>query len=63
MKQSLALVLEQIQAGLFTYDECVRIVTAVSQRIKADYPELTSKCDELAHSLDKAIAGWDDESL
>ena len=60
MKQSLALVIEQIQSGLFSYDELVEILGAIKDHINQEHYEPTSRCDRLVMALEVAQRQWSD---
>lgn len=58
MKQTLMLVLEQVESGLFTYDEMVRIIEAIIKAIKWDFSEPGSPCSDLTKALERACKEW-----
>jgi len=58
MKQTLALVTEQIEAGAYSYDQLVQIVEAVIKAIKREWSHPDSLCGKLVNGLERACEEW-----
>jgi len=62
MKQSLQVIIEQVESGdLFYTQEKIEIIRAIVKSIRAGWPEHGSPNDNLANSLECACKEWEDK--
>lgn len=58
MEQTLALVIEQIEAGSYSYDQLVQIMEAMIDAIKRDWYAPDSACGGLLKGLERVCEEW-----
>lgn len=62
MKQSLLLIVEQIEAGLFDSVDLVKIITQIIIHMDHQYPEEGSPMWKLRNALKVAITEWNEKA-
>ena len=63
MKQTLRMILEQIESDMFTHDELITIINAIKNRVGEEYSEIDGPNHRLVVNLDVVISGWEDSIL